>query len=145
MELIHFHDEDTAFKLQKPTLIRHWIRQIISLENYHLTALNYIFCSDSYLHQLNLSYLHHDNFTDVVTFDYKEEHANNIEADIFISVDRVKENARNFEVKFYAELTRVMIHGLLHLMGYNDKNPKEQKVMRKKEEACLSLLEQIKS
>ena len=99
--------------------------------------INYIFCSDNYLHQINFQYLDHDTFTDIITFDQSDK--DQIEGDIFISIDRVHENANERNISFVNELHRVMIHGILHLLGYNDKTPKEKQLMREKEDECLSL------
>ena len=104
-----------------------------------LSNINYIFCSDDYLLTINQEHLNHDYYTDIITFDLSEKE-NNIESDIFISIDRVKENAKNNHVKFHIELYRVLIHGVLHLLGFNDKNEEEKLIMREKEDACLSLL-----
>jgi probable rRNA maturation factor len=108
-------------------------------EGFELEELNYIFCSDEYLHQMNLTYLNHDTLTDIITFDNSEAEQI-IEGDIFISIDRVKENSEEFDVLFETELHRVLVHGLLHLFGYKDKSEREKVLMREKEEACLSLL-----
>lgn len=140
---IQFFNEDISFELENQTQITRWLIDIIANEGYHLIELNYIFCSDSYLHSINISYLNHDTFTDIITFDNSEE-PNTIESDIFISIDRVRENATLFDVSFDHELRRVIVHGLLHLVGYQDKSSEEITLMRKKEEACLSLLTEMK-
>ena len=136
---IHFFYEDTSFKLQQPRKISAWIKKVIARENNTLQELNYIFCSDKYLHEINLTYLDHDTYTDIITFDLDERKSSAIEGEIYISVDRVKENAEIYQKPFEQELHRVIIHGVLHLLGYRDKTDGEQKEMRKKEEACLSL------
>jgi len=100
--------------------------------------LNYIFCSDTYLHKINLEYLKHDTLTDIITFDYSEK--KQISGDIFISIDRIKENAPKFNQSTDIELNRVLIHGVLHLLGYKDKTPKEKETMRAKEDFYLTLL-----
>jgi len=100
--------------------------------------LNYIFCSDTYLHKINLEYLKHDTLTDIITFDYSEK--KQISGDIFISIDRIKENALKFNQSTDIELNRVLIHGVLHLLGYKDKTPKEKETMRAKEDFYLTLL-----
>lgn len=100
--------------------------------------LNYIFCTDPYLHNINRRFLKHDTYTDIITFDNSTVQ-DFIEADIYISLDRVRENARKFNVTFDEELHRVMVHGLLHLAGYGDKSPSEKVLMKKKEDAYLSL------
>lgn len=139
MENIHFFEEDISFQLEEPNKIINWVQQIINQHQQSLEEINYIFCSDSYLLNINQEYLNHDTFTDIVTFNNSEE-ANKIESDIFISIDRIKENANSYNKSFEHELYRVMIHGVLHLLGFDDKTEEEKSVMREKEEACLSLL-----
>ncbi|MCF6360632.1 MAG: rRNA maturation RNase YbeY [Cyclobacteriaceae bacterium] len=135
---IDFFKEETDFELNQQKNARTWISRIISDEGYELKQLNYIFCSDDYLYSMNQKYLNHDFFTDIVTFDNSETE-NTIESDIFISVDRVKENALLQQTTFEDELARVLIHGVLHLMGWGDKTESLKKQMRIKEDACLSL------
>lgn len=139
MENIHFFEEDISFQLEEPNKIINWVQEIINQHQQSLEEINYIFCSDSYLLNINQEYLNHDTFTDIVTFNNSEE-ANKIESDIFISIDRIKENANSYNKSFEHELYRVMIHGVLHLLGFDDKTEEEKSVMREKEEACLSLL-----
>jgi len=115
-----------------------WILRAISLENKVLQHLNYIFCSDEYLRNINVEYLNHDYYTDIITFDNSETDID-IEGDIFISLDRIKENAQTLETQYSEELKRVIIHGLLHLIGYNDKTNIDKKHMREKENTYLSL------
>ncbi len=143
MEGINFFSEDISFTLSQPDTISAWIYHVAKQEGYTVNNLNYVFCSDPYLHQINVDFLQHDTLTDIITFDTSEEEKR-LEADIFISVERVKENAKLFDIPFQSELYRVMIHGLLHLVGFKDKSDEEKKEMRKKEEACLSLLNQLK-
>jgi probable rRNA maturation factor len=137
---ISFFNEDVSFKPGSPKKLRNWINQILQLEGKTLEALNYIFCSDDHLHQMNVQYLNHDTLTDIITFDNSESNGE-IEGDIFISIDRVKDNATQLDLPFVTELHRVMIHGVLHLCGYKDKSKAEKELMRKKEDACLSLLQ----
>lgn len=139
MENIHFFEEDISFQLEEPNIIINWVQQIINQHQQSLEEINYIFCSDSYLLNINQEYLNHDTFTDIVTFNNSEE-SNKIESDIFISIDRIRENANSYNKSFEQELYRVMIHGVLHLLGFDDKTEEEKLVMREKEEACLSLL-----
>jgi len=103
--------------------------------------INYIFCDDEYLHKINVEYLQHDTLTDIITFDYTEGKV--LHSDIYISVDRVKENAEIFKVPFQRELLRVLAHGLLHLCGYKDKTPKDSALMRQKEEEMMLLFDQL--
>ncbi len=135
---INFFSEDTDFELNQQKSIQSWISTVISKEGYELNQLSYIFCSDEYLHSINQEYLNHDTYTDIITFDNSEKE-NAIESDIFISVDRVKENADLQQSAFEDELARVLIHGILHLMGWGDKTEALKKQMRLKEDACLSL------
>jgi rRNA maturation RNase YbeY len=135
---IYIFNEDIEFTLEDEAGTINWIKNILYDESFVDENINYIFCSDKYLHELNLEYLDHDTFTDIITFDNSEAEGN-IEADIFISIDRVRENATNLDKPLEEELQRVMIHGLLHIMGYGDKSESEKRVMREKEDACLSL------
>ena len=135
---IHFFSEDTPYQFSDKTLTSAWVAQIINQERRVLGDLNFIFCSDPHLHQMNLTYLNHDAFTDIITFDNSEA-VEQISGDIFISIDRVKENAALVTSDFEQELYRVIIHGVLHLIGYNDKSAEEKTRMREKEDACLSL------
>lgn len=136
--MIRFFQEDISFKLKQPIKTSRWIKSIIQQEKFKLKELNYIFCSDNHLLSINQGFLHHDYFTDIITFDHSSENRT-IAGEIYISIDRVRENAKDFEVDFDTELHRVMIHGVLHLIGYPDKSKAEKSLMRKKEEACLSL------
>ena len=135
---IHFFAEDIVFKPLHPRKTSLWIKRAIEKEAHNLDTLNYIFCSDAYLLEMNQEYLSHKTYTDIITFDNSDEEKL-INGDIFISIERVRENAEKFDTTFEQELHRVMIHGVLHLMGYKDKTPEEKSTMRKKEEAYLSL------
>lgn len=138
MPSIHFFQEDTDFQLSDERSTSHWVNSIVSQEGFELQELNFIFCSDEYLYRINMEYLNHDTYTDIITFDNSEEEKH-IEGDIFISIDRVKDNAKEIKSPFEDELDRVIIHGVLHLMGLKDKTSDEKEEMRKKEETCLSL------
>lgn len=133
---ISYFTEDISFKLKNEKDISFWIKNTIKKEHKQLGEISFIFCSDNYLHQINLSYLNHDTYTDIITFNYNEE--TTISGDIFISIERVTENANKFNVLFDNELKRVMIHGILHLLDYNDKTPNQQKEMKTKEDFYLS-------
>jgi probable rRNA maturation factor len=113
-----------------------WLNQVISNEAKEEGDITYIFCDDDYLLEKNIRFLNHNTLTDVITFDYCEEKS--VSGDIFISIERVKENSEIFKVDFLTELNRVMVHGLLHLLGYKDKTEKESNLMRKKENYYLS-------
>ena len=133
--MISFNYE-TEFSLEHTDQISEWISKAITEENCKEGEINYIFCSDDYLHKLNVDFLDHDTLTDVISFDYslgKELHG-----DIYISVDRVKENALDFKTLFKDEISRVIIHGVLHYCGYKDKNDEDEKMMRSKEEFYLA-------
>ena len=138
MAQIDFHNQDHSFQISKPGKTRAWIQEVISRENCTLKHLNYIFCSDEYLLDLNKQYLNHKTLTDVITFDSSEE-PTVVEGDIFISIERVQSNAKELSQTEDEELHRVIIHGVLHLLGYSDKTKSGQILMRKKEDAYLSL------
>jgi len=138
MPTISFFSEDIEFSLSRPRKTSAWLKEVIKKERGTLSNLNFIFCSDSYLHSLNQQYLNHSTLTDIITFD-NAEYEGEIEGDIFISVERVRENAKKFEVPFENELHRVLVHGVLHLLGYNDKTKAEKLAMRQREDRHLSL------
>lgn len=133
---IHLFEEDIKFKINKKLGIKKWLKETIEKEKNVLKELNYIFCSDEYLHYMNVSYLNHDTLTDIITFD-NAEFEGEIVGDIFISIERVKENAVKFGVSFEDELHRVMVHGALHLLGYKDKKKADQEKMRERENYYL--------
>ncbi|MCO6476335.1 MAG: rRNA maturation RNase YbeY [Phaeodactylibacter sp.] len=135
---ISFQSEDIEFEVPNPGLLSEWIKSVIEQEGCNLQHACYIFCSDEYLLQLNKEYLNHNTYTDIITFPYTEPPL--IEGDMFISVDRVKDNARQYGVPFEQELHRVIIHGIFHLCGYSDKSAEEKTRMRQKEEEALKLL-----
>ncbi len=136
--MINFHVEDIDFKIQQKQKIKNWLKAVVNSEGFALGDLNYVFCSDDYLLKINIEYLAHDYLTDIITFDNSEEEGL-IEGDIFISIDRVRENAGTFEVSDSYELNRVLVHGILHLCGYPDKTDEEAKLMRSKENHYLRL------
>jgi rRNA maturation RNase YbeY len=136
-ELISFQVTATSFELTEPEKIIRWIETVIEKESCQLAQLNYIFCSDEYLHRINLEYLKHDTFTDIITFPYADPPI--VQGDIFISIDRIRDNAEGLKVTFQEELRRVMIHGVLHLCGYADKHPEEKTRMTHKEDEALAL------
>lgn len=137
MPAINFISEEIKFKPLNQNKLKNWIKNIIALEGRSISSLVYIFCKDSYLLSINQEYLAHKTLTDIITFNYSDGLL--IEGEIYISIERVKENAVTFKKDFEEELHRVMIHGVLHILGYNDKSPSQKSRMRKKEEACLSL------
>jgi probable rRNA maturation factor len=134
---IHFHFEDVQLNSFKEANTKAWITRSIETEKKQVGVLNYIFCSDQYLLKINQDYLNHNTFTDIVTFNYVEY--NVISGDLFISIDRVKDNSVEFKSSFSQELNRVLIHGVLHLIGYNDKSTKEAQEIRAKEDFYLTL------
>jgi len=142
MDNIYFFKEECQFDLRKLKKYKGWLNQLTKFYGYEITELNYIFCSDEFLYKINLDYLNHDTYTDIITFDLQEdkEQNNSIESDIFISIDRVAENAKNLNIDFKEELARVMAHGLLHLIGFKDKSDEEKKEMRLAENKALELL-----
>mgnify|MGYP005751083849 FL=1 len=137
---IHFFSEDTKFELSQKLKRKNWLKKIAETEGFKIQELNYIFCSDEYLYQINVDYLNHDDYTDIITFDNSEEEKA-IEGDIFISIDRVKENAVKHQQTEERELSRVISHGIFHLVGYKDKSHSEAKQMRAKEEFAIELFE----
>jgi len=135
--MISFNYE-TDFKLSNESEISNWISECIIVEDCKEGDINYIFCNDDYLHKLNVEFLNHDTLTDIISFDYSV--GKQLHGDVFISLDRVEENAKSFEVDFKFELHRVIIHGVLHYCGYKDKEKADQIEMRNKENHYLKLI-----
>jgi probable rRNA maturation factor len=135
---ISFFSEDTNFHLPNSEVVADWIHSSVLAEQFSLQSLNIVFCSDDYLLEVNKTYLQHDYYTDIITFDNSESDSV-IEGDIFISIDRVRENATLFSVPFFDELCRVIIHGILHLMNYDDHSDVDRSVIRMKEDHYLAL------
>ncbi len=135
---IYFFSEDIPYTLKEKNKVRSWIRQTILSEGKKLKELNFIFCSDNYLLEINQQFLKHDTFTDIVTFDNSESQEVII-GDIFISIDRIKENADRYKVNEKDELHRVIIHGTLHLLGYKDKTKAHKSIMTFKEDQYLQM------
>ena len=133
---VDFFYEEVTFILQDTAGVNNWLLDVFKQEKKRIGAISFIFCLDSYLHQLNIQYLNHDTLTDVITFPYSSSNVQ-IDGDIFISIERVLENAQLFNVPFRSELLRVIIHGSLHLLGYKDKTLEEQQLMRQKEDFYL--------
>ena len=140
--MIQFFCEDIKFNLSQKRFHKTWIKQIAESEHRTLGDLNIIFCSDRYLLELNQKYLSHETFTDIITFDYGE--ASKISGDIFISIDRITENAVVFKVNFEEELLRVIAHGVLHLCGYKDKQKADKTLMTEKENNSIELFKLLK-
>ncbi|WP_291114782.1 rRNA maturation RNase YbeY [Flavobacterium sp. UBA6135] len=134
--MISFHYE-IDFKLPSERAFKSWLSQVVLSEEKTIGDINYIFCDDVYLHKINVDYLNHDTLTDIISFDYTI--GNVLHGDIFISVERVRENAAEFNVSFEDELKRVMAHGVLHYCGFKDKSAKDQKTMRSKEDEKIAM------
>ena len=128
---------ETDFELQNESNYEAWIEAIIESEDFTEGEINYIFCDDEYLHKINVEYLDHDTLTDIISFDYTI--GNLVSGDIFISVERVIENAKEYEVSFETELLRVMAHGVLHYCGFKDKSEEDAKIMRQKENEKMTM------
>lgn len=135
--MIRYFTEDIKFEFKDKFSNNRWLRLVASSEVKKLGDINIIFCSDNYILDVNMKYLQHDYFTDIITFDYCE--GNVLNGDLFISVDSVRENASYYGTEFPDELNRVMVHGILHLIGYDDHSEDDIKVMRSKEDYYLSL------
>jgi rRNA maturation RNase YbeY len=139
--MIEFFSEN-EFQLQREVAITEWLSQIISSEEYVLGELSFVFCNDEFLHRINLEFLNHDTLTDIISFDYslgKEVHG-----EIYVSTERVADNAQDLNLEFEEELHRVLAHGVLHLCGYGDKTDDEVTIMRSKENEALKLLKGVK-
>ncbi len=128
---------ECGFRLENKSQYSHWVNRIVISEGLKASTINYIFCEDRYLLGINRKHLNHDTFTDIITFDYSDRGI--LSGDIFISIERVKENAKIYSKSFKNELLRVMAHGILHLMGFNDKTKEEVLEMRRKEEEKMEL------
>lgn len=133
---ILFHSEGIPFVLKQKAEIRKWIRSTIESENHRCGDISFIFCSDDYLIEMNIQYLNHDTLTDIITFDNSEEKGL-IEGDVFISIDRIRDNSSQFNTSERDELHRVIIHGILHLLGYSDKGKEHKANMTAKENYYL--------
>ena len=135
--MINFNYE-TKFKLDNVQSISQWVSSVITSEGFKEDEINYIFCDDNYLHKLNVEFLSHDTLTDIISFDYSI--GKNLQGDIFISIERVRDNAQDFEVSFESEINRVIVHGVLHYCGYKDKSEEDANIMRSKENFYLEQL-----
>ena len=134
--MIEFNYE-SEFTLDNEEAIATWLSAVIVSENKTLGEINYIFCDDEYLHKINLEYLNHDTLTDIISFDYTM--GNEVGGDIFVSVERVLDNSKDYNTSFVDELKRVLVHGVLHYCGYKDKSPKDEALMRSKEEEKMQM------
>jgi probable rRNA maturation factor len=138
--MIVFFNEDIDFKFQGKNKFKSWLKKIADKESFTISQLNYIFCSDEYLHKINLEYLAHDTYTDIITFDNSEDETT-IEGDIFISIERIRENSMTLNTVFEEEVKRVIVHGLLHLCGYDDHTPEDKAEMRKLESEYILIFD----
>ncbi|MDR6564436.1 MULTISPECIES: rRNA maturation RNase YbeY [unclassified Arcicella] len=136
--MIVFFNEDIDFKFSQKNQLKAWLKKVAELEGFKVGDLNYIFCSDEYLHKINVEYLDHDTYTDIITFDNSEEEEM-IEGDIFVSIERVKENSQELKTEFLDEFKRVLVHGLLHLCGYDDHSDEDEAQMREIESKYISI------
>lgn len=142
--MINFQSEDINFKIKNKTILKQWISDVISKKKRKRGDITFVFCSDDFLLNINKQYLNHDTLTDIITFDYSKEKADQqISGDVFISIDRVKENAVTYSKSFENELHRVIIHGTLHLLGYTDKIKIAKEQMTKQENSCLQMLNKM--
>jgi probable rRNA maturation factor len=136
--MVSFNNQSISFKLREKAKLKAWIKAVTEKEKHKLGTINYIFCTDDELLEINIKHLNHNTLTDIITFDYTE--GKTINSDIFISIERVLENSEKFKVTFDEEFHRVMIHGILHLCGYKDKTKADAELMRKKENGALEML-----
>ena len=144
--MISFQTEDTAFKLKNKIRLKQWINAVIEKKKRKAGDIAFIFCSDAYLLTINQQYLNHNTYTDIITFDYSKENTRlPVSGDIFISIERVKENALKYSGTFDNELNRILIHGILHLLGHADKTKADKAEMTKQEENCLKLFKKMSS
>jgi probable rRNA maturation factor len=134
--MINFNYE-TDFNLDNEDAVAAWLGNVITSENKKEGEINYIFCDDEYLHKINVEYLDHDTLTDIISFDYSM--GNELHGDVFVSIERVKDNAADFNVSFEEELKRVLVHGILHYCGYKDKGEAEELLMRSKEDEKIAM------
>lgn len=139
--MIRYYCEDISFKLKDKLLSNRWLKMVAASELRKIGDINIIFCSDNYILDVNMKYLQHDYFTDIITFDYCEKDV--LSGDLFISIDSVRENALFYGTEFPEELNRVIVHGVLHLIGYDDHAEEDIKTMRSKENYYLELRKQI--
>lgn len=140
--MISYYTQDTDFVFKGKQFNNKWLRMVAESEIKRIGDISIIFCSDNYILDVNMKYLQHDYFTDIITFDYCE--GDRLSGDLFISIDSVRENAKFYNTEFNEELNRVLVHGILHLIGYDDHTQKDQKLMRTKENYYLSFREALK-
>ena len=139
--MISYFTEDIKFSFNRKRLTSRWLKEVARVEGKKVGDISVIFCSDNYLLEINKKHLNHNYYTDIITFDYCE--GDTLSGDLFISVDSVRENAKYYDVSFDEELNRVIVHGVLHLIGYDDHSPEDVSQMRAKENTSLYLLSQL--
>lgn len=135
--MINFFNEDIDFKFKDRNKFKVWLKKVAEKEGFRITDLNYIFCSDQYLHKINLEYLNHDTYTDIITFDNSEDEST-IEGDVFVSIERITDNSKILNTHFDDEIKRVIVHGLLHLCGYDDNSIVGKAEMRRLESEYIT-------
>ena len=137
MHSLSFSYHETSFRLPKTRAVREWILSIAALHNSTIENIGVVFCTDSFLLEMNRQYLSHDYFTDIITFDYSED--KRLAGELYISIDRVRENAKTMGIAFRDEVHRILVHGILHLIGFSDKSKPNRKQMQEQEDLALSL------
>ncbi len=137
MNSISFHNEGVTVKTPSKRVLKAWIKELVSNHGKKIGELAFVFCSDEKILEVNQNFLQHNYYTDIITFDYCE--GDIVSGDVFISVERVKENAIHHQAEYKEELVRILAHGVLHLIGFQDKSPKKKKEMTKNEDLCISL------
>ena len=138
---IQFHNADIAFVLPRKTILRSWIQKVCRSHQFSVSQIQFVFCSDEYLLDINRQFLQHDYYTDIITFDNTQDHQ--VELEAYISLDRVRDNAKQNKETIQRELHRVMIHGVLHALGYKDKKSSDAQAMRTAEENALIAWEKL--
>lgn len=139
---INFFEEGVASGISSSNRVRRWLRKVADTKGYTIKNLNYVFCNDEYLYEMNVQYLKHQTYTDIITFDQSEDN-NIIEGDIYISTDRVKDNAHTHGADYPTELLRVISHGLLHLCGHQDKTKRQSEEMRMEEDKAIAIYQKM--
>ncbi len=140
---VKYYNDESPYRLPQKRLVGRWLKQVAEAEGFHLEAVNYIFCSSAKHRQMNVEFVGHDYFTDIITFDYGNLKEGYIQGDIFIDVETVRDNARIYHTTFRREMLRVVVHGVLHLCGQKDKSPRAEKQMHAKEDRYLALFDTL--
>uniref|UniRef100_UPI004057228C rRNA maturation RNase YbeY n=1 Tax=Alistipes sp. TaxID=1872444 RepID=UPI004057228C len=142
--MIHYHNDESSYRLPQKRLLSRWLEKVASLERgVEIEQINYIFCSSSKHRAMNVEFVGHDYFTDIITFDYSSLKEGYVAGDIYIDVETVRDNARIYKTTFRREMQRVVVHGLLHLCGQKDKSPRAERQMHRKEDRYLALLDEM--